>query len=311
MKDEKWTSDNIPDLTGKIIIITGANSGIGFETAKEIARKGAQTILACRSEEKGIEAIQRIQTEVPDAHIKPMTLDLSSLKSVHAFAETFKASYDRLNVLINNAGIMWVPYGKTEDGFENHFGTNHLGHFTLTGLLIGPLLNTTASRVINVSSMAHKSGDIDFTELMCENGKTYKKEFAYSQSKLANLLFTFELQRKLGTLNSTSIAIAAHPGGSDTNLGRYVADNWLFKVLRQLTKPITQTAAMGALPSLRAATDLKVKGGEYYGPGGFIGMKGFPIRVDCSDKAKELERARRLWNVSEELTKISYSQFSS
>ena len=310
MEDKDWRTENIPDLTGKVVIVTGANSGIGYETAKELARKGAQTILACRSIEKGDEAIQRIQTSVAKANVKTMTLDLGNLSSVRVFAEAFKTSHNRLDILINNAGIMWVPYGKTKDGFERQFGINHLGHFALTGLLMDLLINTTSSRVVNVSSMAHRQADIDFNDLMFENGKTYKKEFAYSQSKLANLLFTFELQRKLEALNSDTISVAAHPGGADTNLGRYVSDNWVFKLLKQITKPIIQTAAMGALPSLRAATDHKTKGGDYYGPGGFMGMKGYPVKVDCSDKAKDFDRARRLWSVSKELTKISYSQFS-
>lgn len=308
VNNKKWTSDDIPNLSGKVIIVTGANSGIGFETAKEIARKGAHTILACRSMEKGNDAVQRIRVEVPNAHLEPMVLDLSSLKSVQAFTETFKAAHDHLNVLVNNAGIMWVPYQKTEDGFERHFGTNYLGHFALTGLLIDVLRNTSASKVVTVSSMGHRSGNMDFDNLMYEGGIGYERNKAYGRSKLANLLFTFELQRHFDALHTNATAIAAHPGGSDTNLGRHVEDRWWFRLLRQLTKPITQSTVMGALPTLRAITDPEAKGGDYFGPDGFMGMRGYPIKVACSNAAKNVDKAKHLWKVSEDLTGINYSQ---
>jgi len=307
VKNKKWATDDIPNLSGKVIIVTGANSGIGFETVKELARKGAHTILACRSIEKGNDAAQRIHAEVPNARLEPMVLDLSSLKSVHAFAESFKAVHDHLNVLVNNAGIMWVPYGKTEDGFERHFGTNHLGHFALTSLLIDVLRNTSASRVVTVSSMGHRSGKMDFDNLMFEDGVGYGRDKAYGRSKLANLLFSFELQRHFDALHTNATAIAAHPGGSDTNLGRYVEDRWWFRLLRQLTKPITQTAVMGALPILRAAIDPETKGGDYFGPGGFMGMRGYPVKVACSNPAKDVDIAKHLWKVSEDLTGINNS----
>lgn len=307
MKNKKWTTGDIPNLSGKVVIVTGANSGIGFETVKEIARKGAHTILACRSMEKGNHAAQLIRAEVSNASLETMVLDLGSLKSVHAFAETFKAAHHHLNVLINNAGIMWVPYEKTEDGFERHLGTNHLGHFALTGLLINVLRNTSASRVVTVSSMGHRSGNMDFDNLMYEGGIGYERNKAYGRSKLANLLFTFELQRHFDALHTNATAIAAHPGGSDTNLGRYVEDRWWFRLLRQLTKPITQTAVMGALPILRAAIDPETKRGNYFGPGGFMGMRGYPVKVTCSNAAKDVDIAKHLWKVSEDLTGINYS----
>ncbi len=304
MPNEKWTTNNIPNLSGKVIIVTGGNSGIGFETTKELARKGAHTILACRSMEKGNDAAQRIRAEVPNARLDPMVLDLGSLKSVRAFANTFKAKHDHLNVLVNNAGVMWVPYGKTEDGFESHFGINHLGHFALTDLLLDVLLKTPGSRVVTVSSMGHRSGTMDFDNLMYEDGIGYQPNQAYGRSKLANLLFTFELQRHLNTKLTNVIATAAHPGGADTNLGRYVEGRWWWKLLRLLTVLITQSAAMGAMPTLRAATDPEAKAGDYFGPGGFMGMRGFPIKVECSNAAKDVDIAKRLWKVSEDITSI-------
>ncbi len=308
MPNQNWTTDNIPNLSGQVIIVTGANSGIGFETAKELARKGAQTILACRSLEKGNDAAQRIRAEVPNARLEPMVLDLSRLKSVRAFAETFKASHDHLNMLINNAGIMWVPYGKTEDGFEQHFGTNHLGHFALTGLLLDRLLKAPGSRVVTVSSMGHRSGNMDFDNLMYEGGIGYQRQRAYGRSKLANLLFTLELQRRFDVLQANAMATAAHPGGSNTNLGRHLENRWYFRLLRPLMGALTQSAAMGALPTLRAATDPEARGSDYYGPGGFMESRGYPIKVGCSDAAKDVSQAQRLWMVSEELTGITYSR---
>jgi NAD(P)-dependent dehydrogenase (short-subunit alcohol dehydrogenase family) len=228
---ENWTTEKIPDLTGKVIIVTGANSGLGFEAAKEFARKGAQTILACRSMDKAQAALDQIKQEIPEASAEIMQLDLASLASVREFAETFKSRYDRLDILVNNAGIMWVPYQKTEDGFESQFGTNHLGHFALTGLLMDLLLKTPDARVVNVSSVGHRSGTMDFDNLMFEGGKGYGRHRAYGRSKLANLLFTYELQRKFGAVDADAIATAAHPGGSNTNLARYVEDLWYFKAL--------------------------------------------------------------------------------
>lgn len=301
----KWTTNNIPNLSGKVIIVTGGNSGIGFETTKELARKGAHTILACRSMEKGDDAAQRIRAEIPNARLEPMVLDLGSLKSVRAFANIFKAEHDHLNVLVNNAGVMWVPYGKTEDGFERHFGVNHLGHFALTGLLLDVLLKTPGSRVVTVSSIGHRSGTMDFDNLMYKDGIGYQRNQAYGRSKLANLLFTFELQRRFDTKQTNVIATAAHPGGANTNLGRYVEDRWWWwGLLHLLTVPMTQSAAMGAMPILRAATDPEAKGGDYFGPGGFMGMRGYPIKVECSNAAKDVDIAKRLWQVSEDLTGI-------
>jgi NAD(P)-dependent dehydrogenase (short-subunit alcohol dehydrogenase family) len=301
-----WTTEDMPDLNGKVIIVTGANSGIGFETAKEVARKGAHTILACRNLERGVAALTVIKNEITNASAEVIPLDLSSLVSVHQFAAEFKSKYDRLDILINNAGIMYVPYGKTEDGFERHFGTNHLGHFALTGLLMDILLSTPDSRVVTVSSVGHRSGEMDFEDLMFEGGRRYRGQRVYGRSKLANLLFTYELQRRFEALGTNAIATAAHPGGSNTNLARHVEDRWYFRLMRPLYEAMAQSAAMGALPTLRAAVDPDVNGGDYYGPDGFMESTGYPVLVQSNQASHNLEDARKLWEVSEELTEVRY-----
>jgi NAD(P)-dependent dehydrogenase (short-subunit alcohol dehydrogenase family) len=304
---EIWTAADMPNLTGKVIIVTGANSGIGYEAAKEFARKGAQTILACRSMEKAQAALDQIQTEIQDASAEIMMLDLANLKSVRKFADQVKAQYDRLDVLVNNAGIMWVPYGTTEDGFESTFGVNHLGHFALTGLLLNLVIKTPGARVVNVSSTGHRTGKMDFDNLMYTGGKGYSRQGAYGRSKLANLLFTYELQRKFEAVNADAIATAAHPGGSNTNLSRHVEDNWAYKALMPILERMIQGADMGALPTLRAAVDATATGGEYYGPNGFMEQGGYPVIVQSSGASHNLADAQRLWEVSEQLTGIHYN----
>jgi len=301
-----WTVNYIPDLTGKVAIITGANSGIGYESAKEFARKGAEIILACRSMEKGEGAASTIRAEIPNAKLKPMVLNLSSLKSVRAFADAFNAAYSRLDVLLNNAGIMMVPLGKTEDGFERQLGVNHLGHFALTGLLIDVLLKTPNSRVVNVSSGAHRSGELDFDDLMFENEEAYTPMKSYGNSKLANLLFTYEMQRLLEAKGADLIAVAAHPGIATTNLANHLMHPLLMKLLTPIFRLMMQSAAMGALPSIRAAVDPNVVGGQYFGPGGKKERKGYPILVSSNEASQNTEDARKLWEVSEELTGVRY-----
>jgi NAD(P)-dependent dehydrogenase (short-subunit alcohol dehydrogenase family) len=259
---DNWTTADIPDLTDKVIIVTGANSGIGYEAAKEFARKGAKTILACRSMDKAEAALSLIKAEIPDAPAEIMSLDLTSLASVHQFAEAFKAKYDRLNVLVNNAGIMMVPYATTEDGFESQFGTNHLGHFALTGLLLDLLLKTPSSRVVNVSSGGHRFGNMDFDNLMFDGGQGYSGTRAYGRSKLANLLFTYELQRRFEANGADAMAVAAHPGGTNTNLQDEVGSRWYVKPFVPLMRLMMQSAAMGALPTIRAAVDPNAQGGD-------------------------------------------------
>jgi NAD(P)-dependent dehydrogenase (short-subunit alcohol dehydrogenase family) len=307
MSNHHWTIADIPDLHGKVIIITGANSGIGYEAAKEFARKGAKTILACRSVEKGQAALDQIKKEIPQSQIELMTLDLANLTSVRKFTQAFKSRYDRLDILVNNAGIMWIEYGKTVDGFERQFGTNHLGHFALTGQLMDLILKTPNARIVNVSSVGHRSGTMDFENLMFEGGKEYGRHRAYGRSKLANLLFTYELQRKFETRGVDAIATAAHPGGSSTNLARNVEHLWYFRLLTPLLERMMQGADMGALPTLRAAVDPAASGSEYYGPGGFMEQTGFPVIVQSSEASHNAADARQLWEVSEELTGIHYN----
>lgn len=305
---ELWTTADTPDLTGKVIVVTGANSGIGYEAAKEFARNGAQTILACRNLMKAQEALNSIQAEIPKAPAGIMQLDLASLASIHQFADTFKQKYDRLDVLVNNAGIMMVPYGLTADGFERQFGTNHLGHFALTGLLMEMLLNTAGSRVVNISSGGHRMGNMDFDNLMFKDGEGYSRASAYGRSKLANLLFTYELQRRYEANGARAIAVAAHPGGSNTNLSRYLEDLWYVRLAMPIMKRMLQSAAMGALPTLRAAVDPHVQGGEYYGPDGLMEQRGYPVLVQSSNAAHNLSDAKKLWQVSEALTGVVFEQ---
>ena len=307
MSNNNWTVNDMPDLTGKVIVVTGANSGIGFEAAKEFARRGAQTIMACRSMDKAQAALDQIQAEIPNAPAEIMQLDLASQKSVRQFADAFKAKYDRLDVLANNAGIMMVPYGVTEDGFERQFGTNHLGHFALTGLLIDLLIKTPGARVVNVSSNAHRSGVMNFDNLMYENGDGYSPMGAYGRSKLANLLFTKELQRRFDAQDVNALALSAHPGISTTNLAAHMTNRWYIKILMPLFGWMMQSAAMGALPTIRAAVDTAVTGGDYFGPKGSGERSGYPVVVQANDAAHNSADAQKLWQISEELTGVRYN----
>ncbi len=300
--ENKWTAENVPDLSGKVIIVTGANSGIGFEAAKEFVRNGAEIILACRNMEKARKALDRLKNEVPDAKIEVIQLDLASLKSIHKFAENFKKNYSRLNVLVNNAGIMAVPYRKTEDGFESQVGINHLGHFAMTGLLFDLLASTAGARVVNVSSNGHRMGKMDFNNFIYEDGRGYSRFGAYGRSKLANLLFTYELDRRFKMVNINAIAVAAHPGTSNTNLMR----GWYFQILKVFAYFFTQSAAMGALPLIRAAVDPDVKGSDYYGPGGRGERRGYPVRVESSEDSHNEEDAKKLWEISEKYTSVKF-----
>ena len=299
-----WTEKDIPDLSGTVAIVTGANSGIGLEVSRELARKNATVVLACRSGSRGQAATESIRSGIPEARAEVMALDLASLASIWQFAETFKESHDRLDVLVNNAGVLLLPYGTTKDGFETHFGINHLGHFALTGLLMDRLLATDASRIVTVGRRGHGMGRIDFANLMYEDGKGYSAARAYARSKLANLLFTYELQRRL--VGANTIAVAAHPGGAATDLGRHMGDRRFYRALLPLLEWLSQSAARGARPILRAATDPDVIGGQYYGPGGFLGMRGHPVNRRSSRRSYDKSVARRLWEVSEELTGVRF-----
>jgi NAD(P)-dependent dehydrogenase (short-subunit alcohol dehydrogenase family) len=298
----KWTTADIPDQTGRVAVITGANTGLGFETAAALAERGAQVVLAVRNLEKGKEAEALIRRRSPGADVALQELDLSSLESIRVAAEQLRSDHDHIDLLINNAGVMWTPKSKTKDGFELQFGTNHLGHFAFTGLLLDRLLPVAGSRVVTVSSIGHRiRADIHFDDLQSE--RRYNRVEAYGQSKLANLLFTYELQRRLAS-HRTTIATAAHPGGSDTELMRHLP-RWA-AVTYPLIKPLFQGAEMGALPTLRAATDPGALGGQYYGPDGFAEQGGHPKVVKSNRKSHDVERQRRLWTVSEELTGVVY-----
>ena len=303
---QHWTTANIPDLTGKVVVVTGANSGIGLETARELARGGAHTILACRSTERGQRAIGDLRAEMPDAQVELMKLDLGSLSSIRDFALEFADSHTRLDVLINNAGIMAVPYSQTEDGFESQMGINHLGHFALTGRLLERLLATPGARVVTVSSVGHRGATMDFENLLFEKGG-YTPFRPYWRSKLANLLFTYEIQRRLRSAGVHLSALAAHPGFSSTNIGGHIGRHWYSRIQQPLTSPFTQSAAMGALPTLRAAVDPDAAGGQYYGPRGLGGLRGYPVVVSSNAASHNSEYSRRLWQISEELTGVHYS----
>ncbi len=306
MRNKNWTISDIPDLTGKRIIVTGGNSGIGFETAKALAAKNAEVIIAGRDKLKGEEAARVIKKEFGFANIRALVLDLMDLKSVLHFAEDFRKEYKSLDVLINNAGIMMAPYNLTKDGFESQFGVNHLGHFALTGLLMDIIKYTPYSRVVNVSSVAHKYGDMDFSNLLYREGKDYNSIKAYGRSKLANLLFTYELQRYFEKNKINSIAVAAHPGSSNTNLVRYIEKKFLFKLFKPFFYILRQSPDKGALPQLRAAVDVGVKGGEYYGPAGINELSGPPIIVKSNKASHKENDAKRLWEESERLTGIVF-----
>lgn len=301
-----WTEALIPDQTGRIALITGANSGIGLEAARMLAGQNAHVVLACRTRAKADAARRTIVADLPAAQVSIVDLDVSSLASVAEAAAAFGQQFSRLDLLVNNAGVMATPYQRTVDGFELQFATNHLGHFALTGRLAPMLLATPTSRVVNVSSLAHRMGRIDFDDLQSERG--YRAWGAYGQSKLANLLFTYELQRRLETARADTIAVAAHPGISDTNLAGSTGGvaGKLMALSQPLMKVFSQNAHAGALPTVRAATDPAVRGGEYYGPDGFMEQRGLPERVKPNASATDAVVARRLWDVSVELTGVRF-----
>ncbi|MGZ5378583.1 MAG: SDR family NAD(P)-dependent oxidoreductase [Mycobacterium sp.] len=297
----KWTTAEIPDQTGRVAVITGANTGLGYETAAALAAKGAHVVLAVRNLDKGKDAARRIEQSRPGAQVDLQELDLTSLESVRAAAEQVKSNHESIDLLINNAGVMFTPRSKTKDGFELQFGTNHLGHFAFTGLLLDRVLATPGSRVVTVSSTGHRIIDaIRFDDLQWE--RNYNRFRAYGQSKLANLLFTYELQRRLQGTNT--IAAAAHPGGSNTELMRNLPQP--IQVLTPLIRPFFQGADMGALPTLRAATDPNVVGGQYFGPDGFAEQRGYATLVSSNRASHDVDAQKRLWTVSEELTKVVY-----
>jgi NAD(P)-dependent dehydrogenase (short-subunit alcohol dehydrogenase family) len=298
MSKHNWNAKLLGDQTGRVAIVTGSNSGIGFETARVLAEKGATVVMACRNLEKAGPKADEIRSAHPGANVEVMELDLSDLDSVRRFAEAFRARHSRLDLLINNAGIMVPPYGQTEQGFETQFGVNHLGHFALTGSLLDLITSTRGSRIVTVSSIAHYLGKIQFSDLNWEKG--YKAQPAYGQSKLANLLFTYELQRRLAAAGKDTLAVAAHPGWTETNLQAHA------KAVKFMNRFLAQKPLMGALPTLYAATEPSVNGAEYYGPSGFMEMSGPPKRVKSNKRSYDQNVAKQLWDVSEELTGVHF-----
>jgi NAD(P)-dependent dehydrogenase (short-subunit alcohol dehydrogenase family) len=303
----RWTRNEIPNLNGKVVIVTGANSGIGYEVAKILASKKAIVILACRNNVKATKALEKIQKKAPNLQANYIQLDLASIVSIKAFASEFNRKYNRLDILVNNAGILRVPYQETKDGFESQVGVNHLGHFALTSLLFKKLTETKGSRVVNVSSNAHKSADMDFDKFVFEEGKEYFKEKAYGRSKLANLLFTYELDRRLKKAKIDVIAVASHPGFSNTAMADHLFGGIVYP-LRKTLGFLIQSAAKGALPTIRAAVDPNVKSGEYHGIKGLFGNEqvGKPVITESSKASYDLEIAMKLWDISEKLTGIKF-----
>jgi NAD(P)-dependent dehydrogenase (short-subunit alcohol dehydrogenase family) len=306
----KWTAADIPSLSGKIAVVTGANSGLGLETAAGLAAKGATVVMACRDPARGTAALAEVRRRAPGANVELMALDLADLSSVRRFAETFASKHPRLDILCNNAGVMALPLQKTRDGFEMQIGTNHLGHFALTGLLLEKLRAAESARIVNVASLAHRwarrfdPGDLHFER------RRYKKWEAYSYSKFANLLFTFELERRLAKVAPHITAAAAHPGYTATNLmfvGPTQEKSALNRFVMQAGNALfAQTAPMGCLPTLYAATMPDVRSGDYFGPDGFQQMKGHPRKVGCRDDARDPALAARLWAASEQQTGVRY-----
>jgi NAD(P)-dependent dehydrogenase (short-subunit alcohol dehydrogenase family) len=303
---QKWTEAHVPDQSGRVAIVTGSNTGLGYETARVLADRGARVVIAVRDTAKGDQAAAKIRAAVPDADLKVVALDLGSLESVRAAAAQLKTDHPRIDLLINNAGVMYPPKQTTADGFELQFGTNHLGHFALTGLLLENILPVQNSRVVTVASIAHRNqAKIDFDDLQWER-KKYNRVAAYGQAKLANLMFSYDLNRRLAGKNTMSVA--AHPGVSNTELMRHTPGNNLpgFDTLAGL---VTNSPLVGALATLRAATAKDVRGGQYYGPAfpiASMGFVGHPHLVTSSAQSHDIAIQQRLWTVSEELTGVTF-----
>jgi NAD(P)-dependent dehydrogenase (short-subunit alcohol dehydrogenase family) len=299
MSNKKWNTQDIPDQKGKVVIITGATSGLGKEAAKVFAEKGATVIMPVRNAEKAKSVLEEILKLNPNSKIVIKSLDLSSLNSIQLFADDFLNSYNQLDILINNAGIMYCPYSKTQDGFEMQMGTNHLGPYALTAHLMPLLMKTASSRIVNTASLAHLTGNIDFEDINWENRK-YKTMQAYADSKIANLYFHYELSKRLKGQNNAPLVIAAHPGWTKTELDRHIG------IVGIISSIIGQKAEKGVLPTLRAATDPAAISGDYFGPDGFREMRGYPVKVKSNAMSLNAQKAEQLWTLSEKLTGIKY-----
>ena len=300
-----WTEENVPDQSGRLAIVTGSNTGLGYDNARALAARGAKVVMAVRDTAKGEEAAARIRKLTPGAEVAVHKLDLGSLASVRTAGAELAAAHPRIDLLINNAGVMYPPKQNTADGFELQFGTNHLGHFALTGLLLNNMLGVDGSRVVVVASIAHNlRAKIDFADLQWDS-RRYDRVASYGQSKLANLMFAYDLQRRLAAANAKTIAVAAHPGVAATELVRHVPGASLPGV-NWLSGRLLNTSELGALATLRAATDPAVQGGQYYGPDGFKELRGHPVLVTSSAQSHDTAIQNRLWTVSEELTGVTY-----
>ena len=296
-----WTAEEIPDQDGRLAIVTGANSGLGRLDALELTRHGAEVVIACRSVDKGEVVAEEIESAT-GSRPRVLELDLGSLESVRGFADTFAGA--RVDLLINNAGVMMTPQRKTSDGFELQLGTNHLGHFALTGLLLDALERSDSARIVTLSSNEHKGGKIDFDDLQHE--RSYSPRGAYQRSKLANAVFAIELDRRLRAAGSSTISTFAHPGYSATNLQSSGPTGVAKAVMKISNRVLAQSAERGVLPTLYAATAADVEGGEYYGPDGIGEFRGYPTKAEAIPTAHDPETGTRLWTVSEELTGVSY-----
>lgn len=304
---KRWTDDSVPGQQGRTAVITGGNTGLGFEAARVLAEAGAAVVLAVRNPARGAAAAARIRATAPRARVDLVRLDLASLASVHEAADQLRDSHPAIDLLINNAGGVNPRYQRTEDGFERTLATNHLGPFALTGLVLDRLLPVPGSRVVTVASIGHRRGVINFDDLQARRG--YRFQQAYFQSKLANLLFTYELQRRLAAAGADTIAVAAHPGNARTEFGRDMSGVVRVAMsprLRAFTWWLMQSPQVGALATVRAATDPEARGADYFGPPGRSQFTGYPVRVESSARSHDPEVARRLWEESQRLTGVSY-----
>ncbi|MFB6100425.1 MAG: oxidoreductase [Candidatus Nanohalobium sp.] len=299
-----WTAEDMSSLEEKVAIVTGANSGIGFEATKELARKDCEVVMACRDREKANEARNEVEKELRDPDLRIIELDLADLNSINDFARRFKEKYDRLDFMVNNAGVMHLPFKRTEFGFEYQFGVNHLGHFYLNSRLIDMIEKTEDSRVVCVSSLLHRDAELDFEEM--NNRESYDKKVAYGDSKMANLMYAKELDQRFKEKEVDSKAIAVHPGYSDTNLQARAAGGRIKTAgMKLMNKVAAQSAEKGALPTLYACT-AELKGGEFIGPDGFKQMRGNPTKVQPDERAEDRELRQKLWEFSEDELGISF-----
>lgn len=306
----RWTAADIADQSGRTAMVTGASGGLGMETARMLAGRGADVVLACRNMGKA-ERAAAVLRRAGGGSVRIVRLDLASLASVREASDEIRSTCQRLDLLINNAAVMTPPYQRTEDGFELTFATNHLGHFALTGQVLGKLLATPGSRVVTMSSVGHREGEMHFDDLQFAHG--YDGNRAYWQSKLANLLFTYELSARLQAARAQTIALAAHPGVVPTELWR--TSPWLERTvvsdrMRWLNFRLVHSVERGALPMLRAATDPAARAGQYYGPGGRRGYTGDPVLEESSARSHDMADAARLWQVSEQLTGVRYEMLA-